>query len=287
MKVNKTMKLYINGKFPRGASGETFELYEYKKKNTYARISIAGSKDLKTAIAGANKAQSSWEKRDAFNRSQILYRVGEMLEGKKGEFIQYFKKVLGYTEKKSLTEFEKGRDAWVYYAGFCDKYKSLLSCVNDVSGPFHNFSTPSSQGVIIHFSTREFSFERLCASLASIVTGGNTLVSLLEKEASGLISLLGETFATSDMPAGVINLLSGHSHGLYASGAAHREVHGLLYEGDDLQITKDLQANAIGNMKRVIISPKDILSLNRISDHLETKTVWESVGAWVSGSGSY
>lgn len=278
MKVNKTIKLFIDGKFPRTESGRSFDQLYYQSDKLYAHLCQASRKDFRNSIEAAKKAQPSWEARDAFNRSQILYRMAEMMEGKRQEFINLFKDVLGYTDSKAQKEFDLGRDAFVYYAGFCDKIGQVLGSLNPVSGPFHNFSHPSAQGVILFIASEKLDFERLCAGIASVIAPGNSTVVLLGSSYASVLGPLAETFATSDLPGGVINLLSGYLDELAPFMGGHREIDSILYDHDNKNILKDFELKGAENMKRVVKAGKENLCLERISSHVEMKTIWHPVG---------
>lgn len=203
LKINKTIKLYIGGQFPRTESGRSF-VHKIKGTNKpYANVCQSSRKDFRNAVEAAKGAQTAWEKRAAFNRSQILYRVAEMIEGKKEEFIDLFKTTMGMTKTQATNAVELGRDAFVYYAGFCDKFQQVIGSINCVSGPFHNFSSPTAMGVVTLVESDEFDFQNLCASLAAIIASGNTVVAILGQSCPSVLAPLAEVLATSDLPGGL------------------------------------------------------------------------------------
>lgn len=278
MKVLKTVKLYIGGKFPRTESGRSYPISYFNSEKTYARVCQSSRKDFRNAVEAAKSGEKAWSSRTAFNRSQILYRMAEMLEGKREEFETLFQETLGHDKKEAKSCVDAGRDAFVYYAGFCDKFQQVTGSVNNVNCSYHNFSTPEAVGVVSLIESDKFNFEKLCASLASILVGGNSVVALLGAGCPAVLAPLAEVFATSDLPAGVINLLTGDVHELYEFIAGHREVRSINYQHDDKKILAVLKRKGAENMKRFSVAPKDILSLEAIQNHIEIKTVWHPIG---------
>ena len=276
MKVSKTIKLFIGGQFPRSESGRT---YEFKAQDFTARVCQASRKDFRNAVDAAKKGLSGWSGRTAFNRSQILYRMAEMLEGKKLEFTELFKQSFNLSESEAEKSVDKGIDAFVYFAGFCDKYQQLSGSVNNINGPYHNFTTPDHVGVVAYVDSDEFNFERLCASLASIIAGGNSVVALLGTGCPAVLAPLAEVFATSDLPGGVINLLTGSVDELHEHIGSHMEVRSVNYQNENLEALKAIKLMGATNMKRVIYKHREEpLCLEAILDHVEFKSVWHPIG---------
>lgn len=277
MKVLKTIKLYIGGKFVRTESGRSYPLFK-KNGDEYARLCQSSRKDFRNAVEAAKIGEKTWSSRTTFNRSQILYRMAEMLEGKKEEFANLFSDVLGVNEQEAQKMVSQGRDAFVYYAGFCDKFSQLTGAVNTINGPHHNFSTPEPMGVVTYIEGNTFDFERLCATISAVLAGGNSTVVLLGKGCPAVLSLLAEVFATSDLPAGVVNLLTGDVGELYEHIASHREVRGIHYQGEDQKMLHDIKKLGVNNMKRIVVSRQQCLGLQPIIDHVEFKSVWHPIG---------
>ena len=278
MKVYKTIKLYIGGKFPRTESGRSFRQFFHKTDKTYAHLCQASRKDLRAAVEAARKAQPAWQARPAFNRSQILYRMAEMLEGKRAEFEQLFKDTLGYTKAKSDKEIDAAIDAFVYYAGFADKYQQLSSTVNPTNTPHHNFTMPEPVGVTTLICADKLSFGKLAADIAGIICSGNSVIVLLGKECPAVLAPLAEVFATSDLPGGVINLLTGDLKELYKHLASHMEIHSISFQNESEKLFYEMKDLAIDNMKRMVPMTKTELCVEKILQFVEYKTVWHPVG---------
>jgi len=282
MKVIKTIKLYINGDFVRTESGRSSSMY--KKKNgkatqeQYARICMASRKDFRNAVEFAKGAQQLWAKRTAFNRGQILYRMAEMMEGKKEEFSTLFQDALGWTKKKSEQEVAAAINTVVYYAGFSDKYQQLIGTVNPVSGPYHNFTTPEAVGVVAHVDSQAINFPKLMNDICSIIVSGNSVITLLGKECPTILAPLSEVFATCDLPKGVVNLLSGDLHEVSSIIATHREVRSLCFSDADKKLFNEMKANGVDNMKRSVFSTTMTPTLESILNFVEFKTIWHPIG---------
>ena len=278
MKVIKTIKLYMNGGFPRTESGRTYTQKIKGSSEVYARLCQASRKDFRNAVEFAKGAQGSWAKRSAYNRGQILYRMAEMMEGKRAEFKDVLTVALGMSDKDADIQIDAGRDAFVYYAGFSDKYTQLMGSINPVASAHHNFSSPEAVGVVTHFDNNEFSLPNLCARLAAIIVSGNTVISLLSAECPSILAPLSEVFATSDLPAGVINLLTGDRDELYKHVGSHKEVRSIVSDDTDQKFFYSLKELGVDNMKRFVGPRKDLLSLEAITECVEIKTAWHPIG---------
>lgn len=277
MKVHKTIKLYIGGKFPRTESGRSFSQLD-AKGNECARLCQASRKDLREAVVAAKTGWGSWSKLTPFNRSQILYRMAEMTEGKRGEFSELFQTILGITSADANKMIDEGIDAFIYYAGFCDKVGQVAGSVNPINGPFHNFSTPDSMGVIMHIDNEEFSFGKLVEGIAAALVGGNSVITLLGPKCPAVLAPLAEVFATSDVPAGAVNLLSGDLNEIFEFIGGHREIRGVSYQHKSSEQLKTIQTLGAENMKRIIKPYKKFLCLENILSCVEFKTVWHPIG---------
>lgn len=276
--VAKTIKLFMGGEFPRTESGRSFPVYFYKTKNVYANLCLASRKDLRNAVTHAQGAQHGWATRSAYNRSQILYRMAEMLEAKRAEVCEVLTATLGYTLVKANKSVDEAVDAFVYYAGFCDKYQQLIGSVNPVSGPHHNFTTPEAVGVVALVADRKFDFAKLVAQIAAVLTSGNSLVVVMAQEGAAVIAPLSEVFATSDLPKGVVNLLTGDIKELQKYLGEHMEIQSISCQDRNAQLLGDLRQMAALNMKRVVGPVDAPLSLEHILQFVEYKTVWHPVG---------
>jgi acyl-CoA reductase-like NAD-dependent aldehyde dehydrogenase len=276
--VAKTIKLFIAGDFPRTESGRTLPVYIAGKKDLYAHICRASRKDYRNAVTAAREALGWWQHRSAYNRSQILYRMAEMAEGKRHEFVDVLTATVGLTAAAADAEVTAAIDALVYYSGFCDKFQQLMGAVNPVSGPHHNFTTAEGVGVVCLIADEKFSLSQLAAQIAAIVATGSTLVVLMAEQGAATLAPLAEVFATSDLPKGVINLLTGQLAELYQQMGSHMEVQSISYQGRDEKIRKELTILAADNLKRVVGRVTKPLSLDHVLQYVEYKTAWHPVG---------
>ena len=281
--IQKTYKLYINGKFIRTESGRYFPVND-KDGNLSANMCRANRKDFREAVNASRNAVSGWNSRTAYNRGQILYRTAETLEGRKEQFIQELIS-FGITRKKVATEVDKTIDRLVYYAGWADKYQTLFSSINPVSSSYYNFSIPEYQGVIALIAPDKNPLLGLVSLLAPALAGGNTVVCLAsEKWPLSAISF-GEVLHASDVPNGVVNILTGFNSELAEHFSTHKDVNGIVYCGNNSDLIKSIQENASGNVKRVHYYDKtDWLNVNGqspyfIMDHSEIKTTWHPIGS--------
>lgn len=278
LEVLKTHKLYIGGQFPRTESGRTYSLAKPGAKKAYAQLCLASRKDLRAAVEAALAAQHGWAARSAYNRGQILYRMAEMIESRAESWQSLLRSGLGLTPAQAQRALDGTVDALVYYAGATDKYPQVIGAVNPVAGPHHNFTTPEPVGVIGMLFPDEPDPATIAARLAAAIAAGNTVVALLPGRAGGLVAEFGEAFATSDLPGGVINLLSGDTKELAGQFASHMEIQGLGYFGNDAALRTELEKLGADNMKRNVGSKGPVLALERVLDYVEYKTVWHPIG---------
>ncbi|MFT6070710.1 MAG: acyl-CoA reductase-like NAD-dependent aldehyde dehydrogenase [Bacteriovoracaceae bacterium] len=278
MKVIKTVKLFIGGEFPRTESGRSYSFNKVGTEEQYARLCQASRKDFRNSVENSKKAQPAWAARTAYNRSQILYRMAEMTEGKRVEFVDLFKNALGKSETEANLMVDDAIDTFVYYSGFCDKYQQVMGAVNPVAGPFHNFTTPEATGVVTLIDADEFNFARLIDSISAIITGGNSVVALLGKGCPAVLAPLAEVFKTSDLPGGVINLLTGDLDEIKGFIGNHMEVRAISFQNEREDVYFEMKADAIDNMKRMIPRRNKERSLDLILDFVEAKTVWHPIG---------
>jgi acyl-CoA reductase-like NAD-dependent aldehyde dehydrogenase len=277
-RIAKTTKLFIKGEFPRTESGRSFPVTLRGSDQVYAHLCQASRKDLRGAVEAAQGALKAWSGRTAYNRAQILYRMAEMMEGKRVELEEALTLVVGLEPQQVKTSLDEAINSLVYYAGFADKFSQVMASVNPVSGPFHNFTTPEPVGVVGLLYDTDFQLDLFISQIASVISSGNTLVAIFDAPGAALLSELGEIFKTSDLPAGVINLLSGHLKELDSHLGQHMEVHSLLYAGNDQERLHSLKEMAIENMKRVVHWSFPQKDLSPIVAFTEDKTVWHPVG---------
>jgi len=259
--VRKTYKLYVGGAFPRSESGRT---YEAQGQN----VARASRKDVRDAVVAARAAQPKWASATAYNRGQVLYRVAEMMEARVPEFAELC---------SGEDEVHRAIDRFVWYAGFSDKLAQVLGSSNPVAGPYFNFTIPEPTGVVGVVAPDEPPLLGLVSRIAPALTGGNAVVALAS-EARPLAAIeLAEAIATSDVPGGVVNLLTGHRAELAPWLASHMDVNAIDLTGAD-GLRADLERAAAENVKRVVVGKPDAQSLHDISSFLELKTVWHPIG---------
>jgi acyl-CoA reductase-like NAD-dependent aldehyde dehydrogenase len=284
--VRKTYKLYINGEFPRTESGRFYPVKPAKGDAVIANASRGSRKDLRNAVVAARKAFAGWSGRTAYNRGQILYRIAEVCEARSAELARELV-AAGAASKQAAAEVAAVIDRWVYYAGWSDKYAQLIGTVNPVAGPYYNFSVPEPTGVVGIVAPEAPSLLGLVSRLAPAIVSGNTAV-VIASEAQPLAAMtMGEVFATSDVPPGVVNLISGFKAELVPWLVAHMDVNLVDLTGvAESELTRQLQP-AAENVKRTIrfdadrfgwSDPRHSQSLYAIADFLEIKTVWHPVG---------
>jgi acyl-CoA reductase-like NAD-dependent aldehyde dehydrogenase len=279
LSVRKTYKLYIGGAFPRSESGRSYTVDD-AKGNFLANASRASRKDVRDAVVAARKAQSGWAGRTPYNRGQILYRVAEMLEGRREQFTEEVR-AAGLSKTAARAEVDAAVDRWVWYAGWADKVAQVTGSANPVSGPFFNFSTPEPTGVI-GIVAPDGPLLGLVSVLAPVIVTGNTAV-LVAAEPSPLPAItLGEVLATSDLPGGVVNILTGHRAELAPWLASHMDVNGLDLAGVEGDLATECERAAAENLKRVLRPQENDWAvdpgIDRMTTFLETKTVWHPVG---------
>jgi acyl-CoA reductase-like NAD-dependent aldehyde dehydrogenase len=283
--VRKTYKLYINGEFPRTESGRSFPVVN-KGGDLLANACRGSRKDLRNAVAAARKAFGGWSGKTAYNRGQILYRMAEVCEARAAE-LQNELIASGATKAAARNELEAVIDRLVYYAGWSDKYTQLIGTVNPVAGPYYNFSVPEPTGVVGIVAPEEPSLLGLISRMAPAIVSGNTAV-IIASESRPLVSItFAEALATSDLPAGVVNILTGFKKELVPWLAAHMDVNlidGTGLEEGDLGKVIQLAADSVKRFVRFDSKKygwddqKYAQSLYSISDFLEIKTVWHPMG---------
>jgi acyl-CoA reductase-like NAD-dependent aldehyde dehydrogenase len=259
--VKKTYKLYVGGEFPRSESGRTYEAEG-------ANVARASRKDLRDAIRAARQAFPKWAAMTAYNRGQVLYRIAEMMEARRAEFAEL---------SSGPKEVERSIDRWVWYAGWSDKLAQVLGSSNPVAGPYFNFTVPEPTGVVGIVAPEEPPLEGLVSRLAPAIVGGNSAV-VIASESSPLAAVeLAEVLATSDVPGGVVNVLTGYRSELAPVLAGHMDVNALDLAGADGEVA-ELERLAADNVKRVVRGSADSQSPWEAAAFLELKTVWHPIG---------
>ncbi|MGG7571806.1 aldehyde dehydrogenase family protein [Streptomyces sirii] len=279
--VLKTYKLYVGGKFPRSESGRVYEVQD-GKGNWLANAPLSSRKDARDAVVAARKAFGGWSGATAYNRGQVLYRVAEMLEGRRDQFVREVADAEGLSKSKAAAQVDAAIDRWVWYAGWTDKIAQVVGGANPVAGPFFNLSTPEPTGVVAVLAPQESSLLGLVSVIAPVVATGNTAVVVASEKAPLPALSLGEVLATSDVPGGVVNVLSGKTAEIAAPLAAHQDVNALDLTGADADLARELEVAAADNLKRVLRpQPVDFTAdpgTSRLTAFLETKTVWHPMG---------
>ena len=285
MEILKTYKIYIGGSFPRTESGRYYPIQD-KKGNILANVCLSSRKDVRNAVVAARKAFGGWAEKTAFNRGQILYRIAEMLDGRKAQFIEELIKQ-GASKANAEKEVEQAVDCLVYYAGWADKYQQIGSSVNPVSSSHFNFSALEPMGVIGIIAPQQTSLIGLVKVIAPIICGGNTVI----VAASETLPLCAVTFAevihSSDVPGGVINILTGKVAELAPALAAHMDVNALVTESLG-ELNKPLALACVENLKRhITYSNSTDQGLQRITDLQEVKTTWHPIESIGGATSSY
>ncbi|MEW2222918.1 aldehyde dehydrogenase family protein [Streptomyces sp. NPDC006990] len=284
LSVLKTYKLYVGGKFPRSESGRVYEVTDATGQ-WLANAPRASRKDARDAVVAARKAFGGWSGATAYNRGQILYRVAEMLEGRREQFATEVAAAEGLSKAKAQAHTDAAIDRWVWYAGWSDKVAQVVGGGNPVAGPFFNLSAPEPTGVVAVTAPQNSSLLGLVSVLAPVIVTGNTAVVVAAQDAPLPALSLAEVLATSDLPGGVVNVLSGGTAELARPLAAHQDVNAIDLAGADPEPATELERAAADNLKRVLRPAPEAVDwtaepgLERMTAFLETKTVWHPIGA--------
>lgn len=290
--VSKTYKLFIGGAFPRSESGRTYQARD--NKGTFmANAALGSRKDLRDAVVAARKGYTAWSKATAYNRGQVIYRIAEMLEGRRTEFVELIMISTGGSTKIATAEVDLAIDRLVHYAGWTDKLAAVLGSANPVSSPHFSYSAPEPTGVVGILAPPGSPLLGLISVIAPVITGGNACVAIAAEQDPCVAITFAEVVATSDVPAGVINILTGRTGELAPHLAAHADVNALDLTGADAELGKTLEEAAAETVKRVY-APKGVPDFTaapgtaRLRAFLEIKTVWHPTGALsLSGGTSY
>jgi acyl-CoA reductase-like NAD-dependent aldehyde dehydrogenase len=280
--VRKTYKLFIGGAFPRSESGRTYVVSD-RQGSFVANVAQASRKDLRDAVVAARKAFPGWSEATAYNRGQVLYRIAEMLEGRRSQFVAEVSAAEGIAEPSAERQVSDAIDRWVWYAGWSDKLAQVLGSANPVAGPYFNFSVPEPTGVVGIIGPTASSLLGLVSVVAPAVVSGNTTVVIASSERPLPAVTLAEVLATSDLPGGVVNVLTGDVAELSPWLASHHDVDALDLAGAG-ELAAELERSAADTVKRVLRADDSnpdwtaAPDLNRMVAFLETKTVWHPVG---------
>jgi len=291
LEVLKTYKIYIGGQFPRTESGRYY-IATNNKGEQFANVCLSSRKDFRDAVVAARNAFKGWSAKAAFNRGQVLYRMAEMLEGRKAQFIEELIKQ-DSPKARAQKEVILSIDRLIYYAGWCDKYQQIFGTVNPVASSHFNFSVPEPTGVVAAIASQEDSLIGLVSVIAPVIAGGNTCI-ILASEAKPLCAVsFAEVINSSDVPGGVVNILTGKPSELFSQFASHMDVNAVVYCGNDDLAQKEIHQKAAGNVKRVL-AYKDVnwsgekgQSPYYILDLQEIKTTWHPIENIGAGGGGY
>jgi len=283
LSVRKTYKLYVGGKFPRSESGRSYPVTDSTGRFV-ANAAQASRKDVRDAVVAARKAVPGWAGATAYNRGQVLYRVAELLEGRRSQFVDEVAIGEGSSRSKAEAVVDAAIDRWVWYAGWSDKVTQVAGNANPVAGPFFNLSTPEPTGVVGVLAPQESSLLGLVSVIAPAIVTGNTVVVVASQDRPLPAVTLGEVLATSDVPGGVVNILTGHTGEVAPWLAAHMDVNAIDLAGAAASQATELERAAAENLKRVrrrsetepdwVADP----GLERMLGYLEIKTVWHPIG---------
>jgi len=282
LNVLKTYKIYIGGKYERSESGRYYPLND-KSGKQIANVCLSSRKDFRNAVVAARTAQPGWASRSAYNRSQILYRMAEMMDGRTSQFIEELK-LEGLSAKEAQLQVEQSVDKLVYFAGWCDKISQVFGTVNPVASQHFNFSVPEPTGVVALFAPVNKPLIGLVSAMAPIIASGNTCVILLPDNHPLAGLTFAEVLGTSDLPGGVVNILTGFETELLEPVTSHMDVNAVAYHRNNPESIKKIQENAALNIKRVQFyntdSAKNVDDENpyRILDFMEIKTTWHPIG---------
>ncbi len=279
LEVLKTYKLYIGGAFPRTESGRFYAPVS-NQGEVLGNICLSSRKDLRNAVVAARKAQGPWEERSAFNRSQILYRIAELFSDRKEIFLKEFQKQ-GSSPEEAVLEFSTTLDRIVYYAGWCDKYNQVLSSVNSVNSSHFNFSTCEPMGIVALIAPQNTALIGLVSLILPALAGGNTLVALASETLPISAISFAEVLNDSDVPAGVINILTGKQDEIAPIMASHMDINALI-SSDLGSIENQIAEACIDNLKRKFTYTEDFnqpesQGLTFIADLQEIKTTWHPI----------
>jgi acyl-CoA reductase-like NAD-dependent aldehyde dehydrogenase len=274
--VKKTYKLYIGGAFPRSESGRSYEVKD-SRGNFIANPAQASRKDLRDAVVAAKSTSTGWQSATAYNRGQILYRIAEIMEGRADQFVAEIAALEGVSKASALKQVYEAIDTWVWYAGWTDKISSTAGSTNPIAGPYYNFTIPEALGVVGVVADQKSSLLGLVRGIAPVLAAGNTAVVISSEKRPLPAITLSECCATSDVPGGVLNILTGSTNELTPWLASHMEIDGLDISGIDSKKDSEIRLAGTENLKRVHRFSAEN-SPHRILSFMEYKTVWHPIG---------
>jgi acyl-CoA reductase-like NAD-dependent aldehyde dehydrogenase len=281
--VRKTYKLFIGGAFPRSESGRVYEVLDAKGR-FLANAALGSRKDARDAVLAARGAQPKWASATAYNRGQVLYRVAEVLEGRRAQFITEVQQAEGRTARQAETIVDASIDRWVWYAGWTDKFSAVVGGTNPVAGPYFNFSLPEPTGVVAAVAPEDSSLLGLISVIAPIIATGNSVVVVTSESRPLPAITLTEVLATSDLPGGVVNVLTGRAAEIAPWLASHADVNAIDLTGvTDKGLATELERSAADTVKRVYRHDPKVdwfasPGIDRLRAFVETKTVWHPIG---------
>jgi acyl-CoA reductase-like NAD-dependent aldehyde dehydrogenase len=283
--VRKTYKLFIGGAFPRSESGHSYVVSDSKGKFV-ANAALASRKDARDAVQAARKAFAGWSSRTAYNRAQIVYRVAEVMEDRRPQFVEAVRQSEGLAGTRAEKVVDEAIDRLVWYAGWADKITQVVGGANPVAGPYFNLSTPEPTGVVAVLAPQESSLLGLVSTVAPVIVTGNTVVVVSSYERPLPAVTFSEVLATSDVPGGVVNILTGSAATVAPWLAAHMDVNAIDLTGvaGDADLARNLEIAAAENLKRVRRAPEtepdwtQDPGIEAMTTFLETKTVWHPIG---------
>jgi len=281
--VRKTYKLFVGGAFPRSESGRTYEVLN-SEGAFLANAAKASRKDARDAVIAARKGFASWSTATVYNRGQVLYRVAEVMEGRRAQFVADVRAAEGTDEAAAAAQVDTAIDRWVWYAGWTDKIAQVLGSANSVAGPYFDFSIPEPTGVVVAVAPQDSSLLGLVSVLGPIVATGNAALVIASTARPLPAITLSEVLATSDVPGGTVNILTGDPAEIMPWLASHADVNALDLTGiDDREVATELEREAAGTVKRVRRSEPNAdwtaePGLSRLRAFVETKTVWHPLG---------
>jgi acyl-CoA reductase-like NAD-dependent aldehyde dehydrogenase len=281
LRVRKTYKLAIGGAFPRSESGRSYPVHDASGA-LLAQAAQASRKDVRDAVVAARKAFPGWSGATAYNRGQVIYRVAEMLDGRREQFAAEVAAAEGVTTGAALATVGESIDRIVWYAGWADKFAQVAGSANPIAGPYFNFSLPEPSGVVAILAPQDSSLLGFLSALAPALCTGNTAVIVASERRPLPAVSLSEVLATSDLPGGVANVLTGFTSELAPWLASHRDVNAIDLTGVAAPDRAELQRAAADNVKRVYIPAGEDWAgepgTERLTAFVETKTVWHPIG---------
>ncbi len=281
LEVRKTYKLYVGGEFPRSESGRVFEVTAANGE-FMTNMAKASRKDARDAVLAARKGFHSWSSATAYNRGQVMYRIAEVMEGRRAQFADELQLLGGGSLKKARLEVEQAIDRMVWYAGWADKLTQVVGTANPVAGPYFNFSIPEPTGVVVSAAPSAPALLGLVNALAPIIVSGNAAI-IVASETQPIVAItMAEVLDSSDVPAGAVNILTGSVAEILPWLASHADVNALdLSAVADAELATELEREAADTLKRVLRTsgPADQTpSLQQMTAFLEIKTVWHPMG---------